>query len=69
MGQVVGRGFGQSCTELRGDAGVVDVDDRQVAPDEPVLESGRDDRGDRHGVIHHELDTGLGGCAGGSIGR
>ena len=53
-----GAGAGNAVLGLAVDRGVVDVDDRQVVPVEPVGQPGGGDRGDRCGVVEHELDAG-----------
>ena len=53
-----GAGAGNAVLGWAVDAGIVDVDDQQVAPVEPVGQPGGGDRGDRRGIVGHELDPG-----------
>ena len=57
-----GAGAGKRGAGLAVDSGVVDVDDQQVAPVQPVGQPGRGDRGDRRGVVEHEPDPRLRQC-------
>ena len=58
MGEVIGRRRRQCGAGLGVDARIVDVDDHQIAPAQPVGQPGGADRGDRRGVLGHELDPG-----------
>ena len=62
-----GAGAGNAVLGWRVDRGIVDIDDRQIAPVQPVGQPGGGDRGDRRGVVDMNLIR-AGGCAG-SIGR
>ena len=53
-----GAGAGNAVRGLGADARVVDIDDQQVAPVQPLGQSCGGDRGDRRGVLGHELDPG-----------
>ena len=60
MGEVIGGRRRQCCAGLGVNAGVVDIDDQQVAPVQPVGQPGGGDRGDRRGIGHHELHPRIG---------
>ena len=45
-----GAGAGNAGAGLAVNAGVVDIDDQQVAPVQPVGQPGGGDRGDRRGI-------------------
>ena len=63
VGDVIRRGCRQRGAGLAVNSGVVDIDDQQVAPVQPRPQARGGDRGDRRGVLDHELDprVGMGG--------
>ncbi len=56
VGDVIGGRRRQCGAGLGVDSGVVDIDDQQIAPVQPVGQPGGGDRGDRRGIGEHELD-------------
>ena len=59
IGDVIGSRRRQRRAWLGLDAGIVDIDDEQVASVEPIGQLARGDRGDRGGIGEHEGDPGI----------
>ena len=51
-----GAGAGNAVPGWVSTAGLIDIDDRQIAPVQPRPQARRGDDGDRRGVIEHEFD-------------